>query len=111
MSDDDIATLDLRHVWHPFTQQSTAGPFPEAVEADGAYIVTRDGERLLDMVSSWWVTLHGHAQPAIVKAISDQVQVMEQVIFADFTHAPAVGSGGPPVGPAARQVELGVLLR
>jgi adenosylmethionine-8-amino-7-oxononanoate aminotransferase len=89
MTEDDIVALDTRHVWHPFTQQSTVGPFPEAVSAQGAYIATKDGERLLDLVSSWWVTLHGHSHPAIVKAVTEQSKAMEQVIFADFTHAPA----------------------
>lgn len=47
------------------------------------------GEVLLDMVSSWWVNLHGHAQPEIAAAIAEQASTLEHVIFAGYTHAPA----------------------
>lgn len=87
---DDILSLDRRHIWHPFTQERTAPAPDEAVGAKGAYIFTRDGRRILDLVSSWWVNLHGHAHPAIAQAVARQAAEMEQVIFADFTHAPAV---------------------
>lgn len=86
---DDIAGFDRAHVWHPFTQEATAPPFAEAVAGDGAHLVTATGERVLDLVSSWWVTLHGHAHPVIARAIADQAARLEQAIFADFTHAPA----------------------
>jgi adenosylmethionine-8-amino-7-oxononanoate aminotransferase len=49
----------------------------------------RDGRRIFDAISSWWVTLHGHAQPEIVAAIARQAETLEQVIFAGFTHEPA----------------------
>lgn len=85
----DILSADRRHVWHPFTQEQTA-PLPMvAVSAQGAHVTLDSGERILDLVSSWWVNLHGHAHPAIAKAVAEQVATMEQVIFADFTHAPA----------------------
>ncbi len=85
----DIQDLDRRHVWHPFTQAKTMAPPPEAVGGTGAYILTAEGERILDLVSSWWVNLHGHAHPAIAAAVAEQAGRLEQVIFADFTHAPA----------------------
>ena len=56
----------------------------------GATLYAADGHEYLDLVSSWWVNLHGHAHPAIVAAVADQAQRLEQVIFADFTHEPAV---------------------
>lgn len=86
---DDILELDRRHVWRPFTQEKTAPPPLVAVGGDGAYIQAADGRRYLDLASSWWVNLHGHAHPAIVAAIAEQAGRLEQVIFADFTHAPA----------------------
>ena len=86
---DDIRDLDARHLWHPFTQAGTAPPPMVAVKARGATITTADGKDYLDLVSSWWVTLHGHANPVIAKAVAEQARRMEQVIFADFTHAPA----------------------
>lgn len=86
----NILELDAQHVWHPFTQAQTA-PDPLVVErAQGSKIYTADGQILLDMVSSWWVNLHGHAHPHIAGAIAKQAQTLEHVIFAGFTHQPAV---------------------
>lgn len=85
-----ILDLDARHVWHPFTQAATAGPPLPIVSASGAVLRTEDGRELLDLISSWWVTLHGHAHPVIAEAVAAQARKLEQVIFAGFTHEPAV---------------------
>jgi adenosylmethionine-8-amino-7-oxononanoate aminotransferase len=86
----DLIALDRRHVWHPFTQEQTApAPVPIA-RGRGAVLETTDGRQLLDLVSSWWVNIHGHAHPAIVDAVARQAGELEQVIFAGFTHEPAV---------------------
>ena len=86
----DLLELDARHVWHPFTQAATA-PEPTLIERGrGAHLYTRDGRVLLDLISSWWVNLHGHAHPRITAAISEQAARLEQVIFAGFTHEGAV---------------------
>jgi adenosylmethionine-8-amino-7-oxononanoate aminotransferase len=86
---DSILDLDRRHVWHPFTQEQTAPPPMVAIGGKGAKIFTDDGRELIDLVSSWWVNLHGHGHPAIARAVAEQAARLEQVIFADFTHAPA----------------------
>jgi adenosylmethionine-8-amino-7-oxononanoate aminotransferase len=86
----DLKALDAAHVWHPFTQAATAPPSIIAVRGQGASLFTADGTEYLDLVSSWWVNLHGHANPVIAKAIADQAATLEQVIFADFTHEPAI---------------------
>ncbi len=76
-------------IWHPFTQDALE-PAPIFIErAEGVYLYTADGRRLLDAISSWWVTLHGHAHPLIAEAIARQARKLEQVIFAGFTHGPA----------------------
>lgn len=81
---------DQACVWHPFTQMQTArAPIP-IVRAQGAYLYAENGNRYLDAISSWWVNLHGHAHPYIAQKIKSQAEVLEHVIFADFTHAPAV---------------------
>ena len=86
----DLLALDRRHVWHPFTQAQTA-PSPLLIErGDGAYLHTSDGRALLDLISSWWVNLHGHAHPHIAAAIAEQAAKLEHVIFAGMTHAGAV---------------------
>lgn len=87
---DELAALDARHVWHPFTQAATAPPPIRAVRAEGAVIHGADGREYLDLVSSWWVNLHGHANPVVARAVADQAARLEQVIFADFTHEPAI---------------------
>lgn len=76
-------------VWHPFTQHGLQ-PKPVALaEGDGAYLVAADGRKILDAISSWWVVTHGHCHPRIVAAIKAQADVLDQAIFAGFTHEPA----------------------
>lgn len=81
---------DRASIWHPFTQMRTASSPILIARAKGAYLYTEDGSRYLDAISSWWVNLHGHAHPYIVQKIKSQAETLEHVIFADFTHAPAV---------------------
>lgn len=77
------------NLWPPFTQIASA-PLPQRVVAgEGALLLREKGIPLIDAISSWWVTLHGHGHPVMAKAIADQAASLEQVIFADFTHEPA----------------------
>lgn len=77
------------NIWKPFTI-SGVSPDPLSVKSGkGLYLELEDGRRIKDMISSWWVNLHGHAHPDIAKAIADQALILEHVIFADFTHDPA----------------------
>src|SRR5438552_3863094 len=76
-------------IWHPYTQEAADLPPIEIDRGEGAYLYTRDGQRLLDGISSWWVNLHGHAHPLIAEAIAKQARKLEHVIFAGFTHEPA----------------------
>jgi adenosylmethionine-8-amino-7-oxononanoate aminotransferase len=80
---------DRSAIWHPFTQHALAAPAMNIARAEGAYLYTPDGRVILDAISSWWVNTHGHGHPHIVKAIQNQAVVLEQVIFAGFTHEPA----------------------
>ncbi|OUE49619.1 MAG: adenosylmethionine--8-amino-7-oxononanoate transaminase [Synechococcus sp. Lanier] len=77
------------HLWHP-TSQVVTSPEPLQVRsAKGCLLQLNDGRELIDAISSWWVTLHGHGEPTIASAIARQAQVLEQVIFANFSHEPA----------------------
>jgi adenosylmethionine---8-amino-7-oxononanoate aminotransferase len=76
-------------IWHPFTQHAMSGPAIPIKRAEGAYLYSEDGRRILDAISSWWVNIHGHCHPEIVRAVQTQAAELEQVIFAGFTHAPA----------------------
>jgi len=77
------------HLWHPTTQVATSPEPMQVRTARGCELVLADGRCLIDAISSWWVTLHGHAEPAIASAIALQAQKLEQVIFANFSHEPA----------------------
>lgn len=85
----DTVELAARHVWRPFTQAQTAAPPIPVARAYGCTLEAEDGRKFIDLMSSWWVNLHGHAHPAIAEAVAAQARTLEQVIFADFTHAPA----------------------
>jgi len=76
-------------VWHPFTQHGLGEPIPCVTHARGASLFTAEGREVLDMISSWWVTTHGHAHPRIAAAIAEQAGRLDQLIFAGWTHAPA----------------------
>ncbi|MBY0462724.1 MAG: aminotransferase class III-fold pyridoxal phosphate-dependent enzyme, partial [Alphaproteobacteria bacterium] len=84
-----ILVNDANHVWHPLRQAQTDITVTPILSAKGSVLYGENGKEYLDMVSSWWVNLHGHAHPKIAKAIFDQAQTLEQVIFADLTHKPA----------------------
>jgi len=87
---EDILSSDQKFVWHPFTPlQGVLPPIP-IVSAEGVYLHTDDGRKIIDAVSSWWVNLHGHSHPYLAEAISKQARTLEHVIFAGFTHQPAV---------------------
>ena len=75
-------------VWHPFTQHGLEEPAPLITHAIGAILHTADGRRVIDAISSWWVTTHGHCHPRIVAAIAEQAGKLDQLIFAGWTHEP-----------------------
>jgi adenosylmethionine-8-amino-7-oxononanoate aminotransferase len=75
-------------VWHPFTQHGLGEPIPLVAHAEGAVLHTADGRRVVDAISSWWVTTHGHCHPRIVAAIAEQAGKLDQLIFAGWTHEP-----------------------
>lgn len=86
----NLSERDKKFIWHPFTQEKTA-EFPIAIKkAYGSYLYDENGKSYLDLISSWWVNLYGHAHPEIAKAIYEQSITLEHVIFAGFTHKPAV---------------------
>jgi adenosylmethionine-8-amino-7-oxononanoate aminotransferase len=86
----NLKESDNKNVWHPFTPL-VGGPEPLLVEsAQGVYLHLQDGRKIMDAVSSWWVNLHGHCHPVIAEAIAEQAKKLEHVIFAGFTHQPAI---------------------
>ncbi|MGE6781984.1 adenosylmethionine--8-amino-7-oxononanoate transaminase [Ensifer adhaerens] len=81
----------MRHstVWYPFTQHALEPPMRRIVGTEGAYLVDEDGASILDAISSWWVITHGHRHPVIMEAIRNATETYDQIIFAEYSHAPA----------------------
>lgn len=76
-------------IWHPFFQHGLGEDIPRVVRATGATLHLDDGRELIDGISSWWVITHGHCDPRIAAAIANQASVLDQLIFAGYTHDPA----------------------
>ncbi|MFB9864797.1 adenosylmethionine--8-amino-7-oxononanoate transaminase [Rufibacter immobilis] len=89
-SNSSLSARDQLVNWHPYTQMQTAPPPIGIVRGEGAVLYAEDGKEYIDAVSSWWVNVHGHAHPHIAERVSQQLRTLEHVIFAGFTHAPAV---------------------
>ena len=89
---EQLAARDLRVLWHPCTQMHDHERLPMVpiARGDGAWLIDHDGNRYLDAISSWWVNLFGHGHPRIRAAITRQLEQLEHVILAGFTHEPAV---------------------
>ncbi|MHB1947631.1 MAG: adenosylmethionine--8-amino-7-oxononanoate transaminase [Gammaproteobacteria bacterium] len=86
----NLIERDQAAIWHPYTQHQISSPPFAITRGEGAYLFDETGKRYLDLISSWWVNLHGHCHPEIVRAIHNQAQKLEHVIFGGFTHEPAV---------------------
>jgi adenosylmethionine-8-amino-7-oxononanoate aminotransferase len=87
-----LARRDLSVLWHPCTQMKDHEQLPlvPIARGEGAWLYDFDGRRYLDAISSWWVNLFGHANPRINAAVRAQLESLEQVILAGFTHEPIV---------------------
>ena len=92
MANREMVDRSLAAVWHPCTQMKSHERFPlvPVARGEGPWLYDFEGRRYLDAVSSWWVNLFGHAHPAINAAIHDQLDSLEHVMLAGFTHAPAI---------------------
>ncbi len=88
----DLVEKDLRYIWHPCSQMKDYEELKPIVvdRGRGVYLYGRDGKAYLDVISSWWCNLLGHCHPRINEAIVKQLGSLEHVIFANFTHEPAV---------------------
>ena len=81
---------DKEIIWHPYTPLNSAVPVVPIIQGSGVFLIDEAQQHYIDAISSWWVTLHGHAHPYIAERIYKQALQLEQVIFAGFTHQPAV---------------------
>ena len=92
MENKKLLKRSLDSVWHPCTQMKRHENLPlvPIARGHGAWLYDFDGNRYLDAVSSWWVNLFGHCNPRIGAAITEQLNTLEHVMLAGFTHEPVV---------------------
>jgi adenosylmethionine---8-amino-7-oxononanoate aminotransferase len=86
----NLSERDKKVIWHPYTQMQLADLPIAVVRGEGVYLFDDNGNKYIDAVSSWWVNLHGHSHPYIAGKVTEQLNKLEHVIFAGFTHEPAV---------------------
>ena len=85
--------FDQQHLWHPYASLPPSYPNIVIDHADGIYIVTEDGTRLIDGMSSWWASVHGYNHPKLNAAIIEQLGKVAHVMFGGLTHQPAIDLG------------------
>ncbi len=86
----NLVEKDTAYVWHPYTHQKGRLPSIPIVKGKNTLLYDQEGNTYIDAVSSWWVTIHGHGNKYIASRLGKQAAILEQVIFAGFTHKPAV---------------------
>jgi len=92
MTNQELMEQDLKMIFHPCSQMKDHEKLPliPIKRGEGAYIEDFDGNAYLDCISSWWVNLFGHANPYINQRLGEQANTLEHVIFAGFSHKPAI---------------------
>ncbi len=92
MSNTDWIARDLAHLWHPCTQMKDHEwlPLIPIRRGQGVWLEDFSGRRYLDAISSWWVNLFGHCNPRINAALKEQLDTLEHILLAGFSHEPAV---------------------
>ncbi len=87
---DDLVKRDQKHLWHPLTQhQIQPNPIP-IIKAKGALLYDEHNKRYIDAISSWYTCMFGHCNDTILEKVSLQMQQLDQIVFAGFTHQPAI---------------------
>jgi len=86
----NLIERDRKYIWHPFTPQKHMANPLAITKAKDSYLFDENGKAYIDAISSWWVNIHGHANEYIAQKIYEQALQLEHIIFAGFTHEPAV---------------------
>lgn len=80
---------DKKYIWHPLTQHKTASQPIAIARAQGAVLYGEDGKEYLDGIASWYTSMYGHCHPFIIERVTEQIKILDQVVFTGFTHQPA----------------------
>jgi adenosylmethionine---8-amino-7-oxononanoate aminotransferase len=86
----NLSEKDEKNIWHPYTPVISSLPVIPIVKACGSILYDEHGNEYIDGISSWWVNTHGHAHPFISQAIKKQFDDLDHIMFAGFTHPPAI---------------------
>lgn len=81
---------DKKHLWHPLKQHQTHPSSLAIIKAQGCELTDEDGNTYIDAISSWYTCMFGHCNPYITNKVHAQMQTLDQVMFSDFTHEPAI---------------------
>jgi adenosylmethionine-8-amino-7-oxononanoate aminotransferase len=92
MNYEELLLIDKKHIWHPCAQMKDYEEYPAIFieRGEGVWLIKKDGSKILDAISSWWTNLFGHANPYIIDKIKKQLDKLEHVLFANYTHEPAI---------------------
>lgn len=85
-----LAKRDKKHIWHPLNQHQTHPDSLPIVKAEGIYLYDDKGNKYIDGISSWYTSVYGHCNPTITQGVKKQMDKLDQIVFAGFTHEPAI---------------------
>lgn len=85
-----LSERDSRHVWHPLTQHKLHPYALPIIRAKETLLYDDKGKSYIDAIASWYTCMFGHCHPYILEKVTDQMKRLDQVVFAGFTHEPAV---------------------
>ncbi|WP_460220599.1 adenosylmethionine--8-amino-7-oxononanoate transaminase [Psychroserpens sp. MEBiC05023] len=86
----NLKERDKKHLWHPLTQHKTHPNTIAVTKANGCILTDEDDNTYIDAIASWYTCMYGHCNPYIIEQVSNQMKVLDQVVFSGFTHEPAV---------------------
>jgi len=81
---------DKKHLWHPLTQHKLHPNHLAITKAKGAVLYDANGKEYIDGIASWYTCMYGHSNPYLIRRVSEQMQQLDHVVFAGFTHEPAI---------------------
>lgn len=89
---ENLAALDLEYLWHPCSQMQEHQNFPiiPIKKAQGIYLYDFNDNAYMDLISSWWVNLFGHNNAYISQQLKNQIDDLEHVLLASFSHKPII---------------------
>jgi len=86
----NLKERDKKHLWHPLTQHKLHPDALPIVKAEGALLYDDEGKEYIDGIASWYTAMYGHCNPYIIEKVNEQMRTLDQIVFAGFTHEPAV---------------------